>query len=170
MVNIVVDNAFPNAGFGPGALTVDPTASISFTSTGGTPEVRIFSSIRSLNSIGGMVQGTTFVPGPYNVNSAMEIWSTYFPSSEGSGISFTFFYKEPVALLFSPVIQQSIVAQLEMLRDFLSFEELIYNYAHFKVDILVQDKVLETLPFSMRLRNFGTNMPKQIGEVLPNSL
>ncbi len=117
-VTLIVDNDFPTPpASGTGALTKDADSTI--ISTGGA--VRIFTSRRSLNTIDGEINGTTFVPGPFLVDSATEQWGVYFPSSFG-GTPFTIFYKEgfvspPVAA--AATFFQDVAANLTQLSDLL---------------------------------------------------
>ncbi|MDX8431309.1 MAG: filamentous hemagglutinin N-terminal domain-containing protein [Candidatus Algichlamydia australiensis] len=89
---IVVDNRFPSSpSVGPGEFSMNANSSVG--SVGG-PTLRIFTADRTQNSISdlALINGTTFVPGTLFVDSATEIWQTYFPSSLG-GTPFTIFYK-----------------------------------------------------------------------------
>ncbi len=97
---IVVDNDFPTApGIGPGQLNMNVHSRIGTT---GGPSVQIFTAKRSQNSIlnnygstfvDAAINGTEFTPGTLFVDSATEIWQTYFPSSSG-GTPYTIFYKD----------------------------------------------------------------------------
>lgn len=98
-VTLVVDNnnsSSPNIGAQNPMLTVDSTSSI--TSPAGT-FTRIFTATQSQNSIdpaatfGNGNAPTTFTPGTPYVDTATEIWGTYYPSSAG-GDPYTFFYKD----------------------------------------------------------------------------
>jgi len=173
-VVFVVDHAFPTPPqIGPGAFIFESTAR-AFTSQ----PFRIFTASRAQNIVDGLFSLPPlflqpFIPGPFDVDTAQEIWSTYYPSALGSGVPVTFFYKEPAAVLLNPIVQQSIsVAQLEILRDFFLFDEILPMYAKYQVEIWERGpagktRVVEIIPSSMRLRNYGTNMSKQVGEILP---
>lgn len=120
-LTLVVDNAnpiFPNAGSGAFTLA---TGGVVGRVGGGA--LRIFTAVRSQNSVSGVgnVNGTTFVPGAFDVDTPTEIWSTYFPSSAG-GAPFTIFYKEP--------LPESVTALAIPLLPAASFE-LFYMFDHY---------------------------------------
>lgn len=97
-LTLVVDNQAPFFGqAGSGSFTLGETGTVGRVGGGA---LRIFTAIRSQNDIDGTlnINGTTFVPGPFGVDSATEIYSTYYPSSLG-GSPFTIFYKEPLSHL-----------------------------------------------------------------------
>lgn len=90
-VTLVVDNAFPKTPkLGPGKFVIQSGATL----TAAGP-LRIFTSKRSLNQIGAPLNGVTFVPGAYLVDSTTEKWGTYYPSLFG-GFPYTIFYKEQI--------------------------------------------------------------------------
>jgi filamentous hemagglutinin family protein len=106
LVTVIVDNNYPNPWeMGPGRLYIYNHAEIG-RSGGGA--VRIFTVKRSANYITNFtgiafvdakINNTRFTPGPEYVNSATEIWATYYPSSLG-GVPFTIFYKDFTVSLF----------------------------------------------------------------------
>jgi hypothetical protein len=80
--------------------------------------LKIFSARRSQNNIAGVtnINGTTFVPGSYGVDSATEVWSTYYTSSLGN-LPFTIFYKEPLLIseLLPSILTSLFIPNFEML-------------------------------------------------------
>jgi filamentous hemagglutinin family protein len=99
---IVVDNQNPFAPvIGPGAFTMDATASIYSNLGANIPPVQIFTARQSQNSILGTINTASFVPGPFNVNSSEERWGVYYPQSF-VGSPFTVFYKEPQSATLLP--------------------------------------------------------------------
>jgi len=91
-VTLVVDNfASSPPAIGAGAFELATLGEV----TGGGGPVRIFTAVRDQNVIlgTGNINGATFTPGPIFVDSATEIWNTYFPSTLG-GVPFTIFYKD----------------------------------------------------------------------------
>lgn len=169
-LNLVVDNANPTLpGIGAGAFNIDATSTISSPINS---SLRIFTASQSQNTIDllAIINGANFSAGPYNVDTAQEIWSTYYPSSLGAGFPFTFFYKEPAAIINNPVVQESkSIAQLETLRDFVFFDEIVFLESAYEARIIskTNPEVQKTIPFWMRYRNYGTNLTKQVGDVLP---
>ena len=94
-LTLVVDNNFPVPPMiGPGAFSLSALGTVS--ALGGGP-VRIFTAVRDQNMIAGTgnLNGSTFTPGPFLVDSSTEQWRTYFPSGFG-GSPFTIFYKEGI--------------------------------------------------------------------------
>lgn len=97
-LTLVADNQFPSAPLiGPGAFIMDAGSTIFPFGVTGTPPVRIFTARQAQNNIAGVINGVTFVPGPFNVNTSSERWSVYYPQNFG-GFPFTVFYKEPFFL------------------------------------------------------------------------
>ncbi len=89
-VSVVVDNLFPTSpSEGPGAFSVDANSLID-----ATAELRIYSSKRAQNTINGQLNGTTYVPGPFGVDTPTERWGVYYPSSFYGGEAYCLFYKE----------------------------------------------------------------------------
>ncbi len=99
-VLIVVDNDYPNPWkLGPGAINFNVHSQVG-RSGGGS--VRIFTASRSQNFIANYIgstfvdstlNNTRFIPGAEFVNTPIEQWATYYPSSFG-GSPFTIFYKD----------------------------------------------------------------------------
>ena len=88
-LTLVVDNLFPTSpGIGPGAFNLNST----LTATG---ELRIYTAREELNTINDTINGVVFVPGPFDVNTDTEQWSTYFPIGTYEGAAFKFYYKDP---------------------------------------------------------------------------
>lgn len=101
-LTLIVDNqaAVPPA-IGGGMFSLSISGSVA---TAGGGSLRIFTARRSQNTIFGTgnVNGTTYVPGTLFVDSATEIWDTYFPSALG-GTPFTIFYKDSSTTPVTPV-------------------------------------------------------------------
>jgi filamentous hemagglutinin family protein len=97
---LVVDNDFPSAPFiGPGSFLIDPSALgvLTFNFTSPTPvTIQVFTARRSQNQIPASIPlaGQTYIPGPLNVDTETERWSTYYPNGFVGPI-YTLFYKEP---------------------------------------------------------------------------
>jgi filamentous hemagglutinin family protein len=117
-LTLVVDNQFPSAPLiGPGAFIFDAGATIFPLGTPGSYPVRIFTARRSQNSILGTINGTTFAPGAFDVNTPAEQWRVYYPQSF-IGSPFTVFYKEP--FFFPPLTFSRLYAVLGNMYDVLS--------------------------------------------------
>ena len=87
-VTLVVDADFPSPPLiGPGYFNLESTAQVN--SAG---PLRIYTAQQSLNSILGMLNGLSFSAGTLFVDTASEIWCTYFPTPI-SGFAFTIAYK-----------------------------------------------------------------------------
>lgn len=117
-LTIVTDNLNPAPpAIGPGAFTLSALGSVGHLGGGA---LRVFTARRSQNSIEGMMNlaGETFTPGPLFVDSATEVWATYYPSSIG-GSPFTIFYKDDTPA--PPISVPAINA-----RAFVPFSELFY--------------------------------------------
>ncbi|WP_420421525.1 beta strand repeat-containing protein [Simkania sp.] len=102
-LTLIVDNQAPSApAIGNGMFSLSVNGSVA-TTVGGP--LRIFTARRSQNTIlgTGNMNGTTYVPGPLFIDSATEIWNTYFPSLQG-GMPFTIFYKDSSTTPIFPVI------------------------------------------------------------------
>ena len=98
---LVVDNNFPTAPFiGPGQFILGAGGSIS---AGVGIPVRIYTARRSQNSINNVINGTPFVPGPFDVDSSTEQWSIYYPDGTYEGEAFKLYYKEPQVIPPPPV-------------------------------------------------------------------
>jgi hypothetical protein len=92
-LTMVVDNLFPTSpGIGPGEFLL--TAGGIVSAGAGTP-VRIYTARRPQNTIGGPINGSAFVPGPFNVDSTTEEWSTYYAGGTYGGADFKIYYKDP---------------------------------------------------------------------------
>lgn len=92
-LTLVVDNnypSFPDAGEGQFNLSADSTVA---NTPVGSGQVRIFSVLLQFNIIQGLINGYSFSPGPFLVNSSQEVWGVYYPSSFFGGPGFTIFYK-----------------------------------------------------------------------------
>lgn len=120
-LTLVVDNqapAFPSVGDGSFTLAIGGSVGRI-----GGGLLRIFTAIRSQNSVEGTfnLNATTYVPGAFDVDTATEIWNTYFPSALG-GAPFTIFYKEPFTVDPSTIAAPALPAA--------SFE-LFYMFEHY---------------------------------------
>lgn len=103
-LNIVVDNNFPfSPGIGPGQFNLAAGGVV--TAAGETP-VRIWTARRSQNIINNTINSTTFVPGPFDVNTNTEQWSTYFSAGSYLNTSFKIYYKEPILSSVAAPFQQ----------------------------------------------------------------
>lgn len=130
-LNLVVDNLFPTPLlFGPGMFNLGST---SLLTSGGT--LRIYTSLQSLNTVAGLINGQSFTPGPVFVNTALEQWETYYPFA-AKGVPFTIFYKNvfvPVAFV-ERQIPKYLSAQREYLQDMQRFDDLVLTENIFTVD------------------------------------
>ena len=91
-ITLVVDNQFPTFPFfGPGQFNF---LSGAFVSPEGRGVLRIFTSVRSQNTIEGELNGKVFVPGETYVNTPFEHWGVYYPRFFSGGGAFTIFYKD----------------------------------------------------------------------------
>lgn len=85
---VIVDNLYSTPPqVGPGSLYMGPNTRLQ----GG--ELRVFTAKQSLNTIEGILNLVPFYPGQQYVESAEEVWGTYFSTASG-GVPFTIFYKE----------------------------------------------------------------------------
>lgn len=85
---IIVDNLYSTPPqVGPGALYMGQNTRMQ------GEDLRIFTAKQSLNTIEGVLNLVPFYPGLQYVESAAEVWGTYFSNSSG-GVPFTIFYKD----------------------------------------------------------------------------
>ena len=85
---LVVDNGDPDSpDIGDGQFVINSGAEL----TSGNA-LRIFTAMRSQNTISAPLNGAAFVPGQFLINSNTEQWGEYFPDNFG-GFPFTIFYK-----------------------------------------------------------------------------
>jgi len=121
-ITLVVDNQAPTAPqIGSGFFSMDATAVIN---TGPIVPIQIFTAIRDQNNISPLAQinGSTFIPGPFGVDTQTEQWSQYFPQGF-IGSPFTIFYKESLisaseaAIILSETIQ-TIGTVFDILEEF----------------------------------------------------
>ncbi|WP_420422220.1 hypothetical protein [Simkania sp.] len=137
-LTLVVDDRFPAfPEIGPGRFILEPGATL----TTGSADVplKIYTARRSQNSIGTTLNGATFIPGPYNVNTATEQWVIYYSAGTYEGAPFKIYYKEPIPFMF----YRNIAANLVQLADLLPFSFPRY---HFMVCTEVREKWLEEYP------------------------
>lgn len=135
-LDLVVDNINPSPGvIGTSGFTLDGSSAL----FAGGPTLKIYTAIRSQNSVQGLINGQTFVPGTLFANSSTERWSTYYPFA-GLGVPFTFFYKNGPSssggggnlIVFSDVYH-FIKGSGEYLRDLERFDELALEAEPFDI-------------------------------------
>jgi hypothetical protein len=105
-VTLVVDNqAPPPPQAGNGFFSMSPDAQIMTPGSDIVP-VQIFTAFRSQNTVNGLINGASFSPGAYGVNTDTERWGVWYPDAF-VGSPFTIFYKEggfeltePIAAIF----------------------------------------------------------------------
>ena len=93
-LNLVCDNNFPTfPGIGPGGITIDGTTTVN--NANFLQPLRIYTARRSQNNISGFLNlnGGTFLPGAFLVNTSQEVWCAYYPRTEFVQL-FVIFYKE----------------------------------------------------------------------------
>ena len=167
-MNLVVDNAFPTfPNQGPGFFELDATSSIihSGTETGpggvhtGASPLRIFTSVRSQNTIQGTIRGVNFVPGPAFVNTDLEQWCEYF-FNPFFGAPFTVFYKEcePIIVLLFEQSSAPIVT-VEILRNLHPYDEYLGWPLYF--DFLYRNIGRSPVPYFMRVEKRFDHNPKE---------
>lgn len=119
-LTIVVDNLFPvPPGIGPGAFVLDAGATIT------TPTLlRIFTATRSQNQINGLINFVPYIPGIEFVDSATEIWNTYYPSDLG-GTPFTIFYKDFIPVPVPIIVHRT--AHALFFQDLRTYDELFFR-------------------------------------------
>ena len=110
-LTLVVDSRFPAPpNIGSGAFIIDAGATLT---SGG--ELRLYTARQSQNSISELINGLAFFPGAFNVNTLAETWSTYFPGGLYGGLSFNFYYKDPILPPITRNVYQNIAANLVQL-------------------------------------------------------
>jgi filamentous hemagglutinin family protein len=105
----VVDDLFPTSCFfGPGQFILSADSLIE--TTGG--QLRLYTVMPSQNTVNELINGAAFIPGPFNVNSATETWSTYYPDGGYGGPDFNFYYKIPCIIptdeILTPITELAI--------------------------------------------------------------
>lgn len=127
----VVDDLYPTTClFGPGQFILSEDSLIE--TTGG--ELRIYTVMPAQNTIDDLLNGAMFIPGPYNVNTTTETWSTYYPNGSYGGQPFNLYYKIPCIIpeddIDKPITDLSVYnAQLvPLLPSFLPFNYEDYPY------------------------------------------
>jgi len=123
-ITIVTDNQAPSAPqVGNGGLLMDPASVIGFIPGGSPPPVniRIYTARPSQNSIG-LLNWTSFVHDPSQVDTATEVYGVYFPSGIPitSPLQYIVFYKTvdvPITVLTQQV-PQVLSSGFETLRRF----------------------------------------------------
>lgn len=86
---LVVDANFSSPFFGNGAFILGPNGTIN--TSGGS--LQIYTSMQSLNSINGLLNGFSFTPGALFIDSSQEAWCVYYPFGTG-GFPFIVYYKQ----------------------------------------------------------------------------
>lgn len=127
-LTLVVDNnypTYPNADQGQFNLSVDSTVTNTPTGSG---KVRIFTVLPQFNIIQGLINGYSFVPGPDLIDSLLERWGVYYPSSFFGGPGFTIFYK-----VSQPFLRTIMGAAM------LASSELFFRLNNMKEDFYVMD-------------------------------
>lgn len=163
-VTLVVDNAGPfctRPFIGPGAFIMDAAATID---SGLGQPLRIYTALRGQNSILGLLNGCSFIPGPLYVNSATEQWCTYFPEftpgfTSLPCLTFTISYKDCPQI----VLQQATKVVDEFLVDLHPFNEFPGWMSRFFVYYSPQlsDTLIPDEPYLIRRRNLNLiNHPK----------
>ncbi len=101
-LTIVVDNEFPTPpGIGPNLFGMDAMSHIF---PGTQALIQIYSARQVQNQINATatINGSTFTPGPFDVNTSTEHWSTYYSGTFAGSIPYLIFYKEPVIPFVPP--------------------------------------------------------------------
>lgn len=93
------------------------------TLTSGGP-MRIFTSTRSGMTVEAPINGETFVPGPFLVNTSTEQWCTAFPDDFG-GTPFTIFYKTCLPIT---TINENNRIFAEMFQKLHTYDELFFDW------------------------------------------
>ena len=125
-LHIVVDNNFstpPDIGLG--GLSMDSSSVIH--TLGGTP-LYIYTATRDQNVIDGLIQGMPFVQGAEYIDTATEMWATYYPFTVG-GVPYTIFYKD--SGIYDLAMEQGGAALAEIYRQLHSYNEYINAYTQF---------------------------------------
>jgi filamentous hemagglutinin family protein len=157
IVTLVVDNCFPSMPFiGSGAFSMDATSTID-----GDP--RIFTAMRPLNTIFGLINGQPFVPGTLFINTDLEIWCQYFAFPfpyplPTLGLPYTIIYKN---CLQEATFQAQIIVT-EALLDLHPTNEFPGWLSEFFIMYQTPQYVIESSqPFYIRRRNLNIlNHPK----------
>lgn len=114
-LTLVADNLYPSPyGFGSGSLYIGPGSFVS--STG---ELRLYSVVQNQNTILAPLNGFTFTPGPFNINTATEEWSIYYPDGSYGATPFKFYYKLPIIGFVLDKFYENIAANLTAMNNLL---------------------------------------------------
>lgn len=144
-VIFVVDEAFPSPFVGSGFLSIDAASTLN--APGG---ISLYTARQNLNSILGLLNGATFISGALFVDTASEVWCTYFPNGTTT-FPFTVFYKD----CLNAVAYQASLSITEMLRDLHPYDE---NLGWFQLMQMSSDEMKE--PYFLRRRELYLNHPK----------
>ncbi|HEX2582727.1 MAG TPA: hypothetical protein VHL30_01275, partial [Chlamydiales bacterium] len=110
-------------------------------SAGGSTELRIYTARRPQNTIDAPINGVTFVPGSFAVDSATEQWGIYYSGGVYFvGTPFTIYYKEPQAIP-PPIPFPNVVANLGQLEDLLPVINILrtpYRCLNYHFQLCVQ--------------------------------
>lgn len=149
-VELVADNQAPTPPLiGPGGFHMDALATITSGST-----LRIFTARPTQNAINGLLNGAPFIAGTFFIDSATEIWCTYFPSAL-SGTPYTIFYKP----CLQQATEQATIVNTEMLLNFHPYDEYLGWLELFDVTPIYEYEFKE--PFMLRRRKLKfINHPK----------
>ncbi len=119
-LTLVVDNDFPTApGIGLGQFILEPGGLIM---AGAGIPVKVYTARRSQNTVGNSINGSVFTPGPFEIDSNIEQWGTYYPGGTYQGTPFKIYYKELNPLASKPaqaLLFTNIAANLVTLPDLL---------------------------------------------------
>lgn len=163
-LTIVVDNAFPSSPFiGPGLFGMDAASQIF---PGSQALVQIYSARQAQNQINPMatINGATFTPGPFDVNTSTEHWSTYYAGGLFGSIPYLIFYKEPIQIIPLPIASPAtplpnfrlgpLTAIIGNMFD--TIDEFEYPLPFFRDQFCIQWKVPE-VGIARRLPPFGND-------------
>lgn len=104
-LTLVVDDLFPAfPDLGPGAFNLNSLIAA-------TGELRIYTSRQSQNTVNDTINGATFTPGTFDVDTSTEQWSIYFSAGIYEGDDFKFYYKDPIVFPTTPPNIPSRVAR-----------------------------------------------------------
>lgn len=114
-LTLILDNLFPSPPlFGAGSFSFDANSILS-----ATGPLKIYTVSPNQNTISAPINGAVFTPGPFNVNSSTEEWSTYFADGSYEGAAFKFYYKIPIAIFIQGEINNRIASNLVALNNLL---------------------------------------------------
>jgi len=178
---LVVDNLFPEPPhFGRGSLFINAAGGAQVNASGG--ELRIYTSRQSFNTMtGALLNGVAFAPGAVYVDTATEMWDSYWARALG-GTPYTVFYKDaattvppippvpptppapviivtPTGVITVPfsVFNEFFAAIAEPFRDWATFDEFIFDVDEFDQEITCPKFTSGSLALSEREITSGTS-------------